>query len=157
MKKFIMYCFRILHINISEQKADALAQFAGFGLVGVTNTFISFFVFAILLKLFPFFNEGSNYIYANVIAFIVSVTNSFVWNNLLVFKKKDDEKRSLVLTYFKTVASYAGTGLILSNILLFIAVDNLGINKHIANCLTLLVTVPINFIINKFWTFRGNK
>ncbi len=157
MKKLILFFFKILHINISEEKVEALAQFAGFALVGVSNTFISFFVFAILLKLFLFFNSGNNYIYANIIAFFVSVTNSFVWNNLLVFKKAEDEKRSLPLTYIKTVLSYAGTGLLLSNVLLFLAVDNLGMNKFIANFLIVLITIPINFVVNKFWAYKSDK
>ena len=157
MKKIVKWLFNFLHIKISDEKIETFSQFIGFGLVGVTNTLISFVVFAALLSLFPYFNKGNNYIIANAISFFVSVTNSFVWNNLFVFKKKKDENRSLLFAYIKTVISYAGTGLVLSNIFLFIAVDYFGFNKFISNFVIIFVTIPINFLMNKFWAFKSSK
>lgn len=157
MKKIVKWFFSFLHIKISEEKQETFAQFIGFGLVGVTNTLISFVVFAVLLALFPYFNKGNNYIIANVISFFVSVTNAFIWNNLLVFKKKNNESRSLLFSYIKTVISYAGTGLLLSNVFLFIAVDYFSFNKYISNLVIIFVTIPINFLMNKFWAFKSSK
>src|SRR5574344_865467 len=99
MKKFVIWCFHILHIKISDKQAQTLAQFIGFGIVGVTNTAISFAVYSLLVKFVPFFAEGKNYILASVIAFVVSVTNSFIWNNKYVFKKGEGESRSALLAY----------------------------------------------------------
>lgn len=157
MEKIISFIFKILHIKISDEKTANLAQFAGFAIVGVTNTAISFAVYSLLIKFVPFFSVGNNYIIANIISFVVSVTNSFIWNNKFVFKKGFGESRSLVLTYIKTFLSYAGTGLVLSNILLYFAVDFLGCNKYIANLLIIIITIPINFFVNKLWAFKTRK
>ena len=157
MKKFVLWAFGILHIKITDEQAKTIAQFIGFALVGVTNTAISFAVYSLLLKFIPFFNIGRNYIIANAIAFVVSVTNSFIWNNKYVFKKGSGETRSLALTYIKTFLSYGITGLLLANVLLYFAVNNFGWNKYLANLVIIIITIPINFIMNKLWAFSTRK
>jgi putative flippase GtrA len=57
----------------------------------------------------------------------------------------------------KTYLSYAATGLVLANILLYVFVDVLGIHKSVAPFISLLITVPLNFILNKYWAFRKEK
>lgn len=51
-------------------------------------------------------------------------------------------------TFLKTYISYAGTGIVLSNILLAIWIEVFGIPKVIAPLINLMVTIPINFLIN---------
>ena len=50
----------------------ALMQFVKFGMVGISNTVISYAVYAVLV----FF--GCPYLIANLVAFVVSVLNSFL-------------------------------------------------------------------------------
>ena len=50
-------------------------------------------------------------------------------------------------------ALYGGTS-ILSNVLLWIEVTLFSVSKTIAPIVNLLVTIPLNFIINKLWTFK---
>lgn len=154
MKKIIAWALRILHIRLSDEKLETFAQFVGFCIVGVSNTLISFAVYSVLLWLIPFFREGQNYVLANVIAFFVSVTNSFFWNHRLVFREKSGERRNLFWTYLKTVAAYAGTGLILSNVLLTLAVEKLGWNEYLSNLGIIVIMIPVNFLLNKLWAFR---
>jgi putative flippase GtrA len=52
--------------------------------------------------------------------------------------------------------SYGGTSL-LSMLLLWIEVQLFGVNKVIAPVVNLLITIPLNFLINKFWTFRNGE
>lgn len=54
----------------------------------------------------------------------------------------------------KTYISYGGTS-ILSNVLLWVEVAFFGVSRAIAPIVNLLVTIPLNFVINKLWTFRG--
>lgn len=91
-----------------------------------------------------------HYVVANVIAFVVSVMNSFYWNSKYVFKKADDEKRCVWKALLKTFISYGSTGLILSNILLILFVQKFKCSKYIAPLIILVVTIPLNFILNKF-------
>lgn len=126
-------------------------QFIKFGLVGVSNTVISYGTYALLTLL------GIPYVFSNIIAFIISVLNSFFWNNRYVFKKTEGEKRNSLLTLVKTFLAYGSTGLILSNILLIIFVEKLNISKFFAPLIILIITIPLNFIINKFWAFKTKK
>ncbi len=128
-----------------------LFQFIKFGLVGFSNTLISYLTYVCLTYI------GLPYIIANIIAFVVSVLNSFFWSSSFVFKKSNDEYRNPFFTLIKTFLSYAGTGLILSNILLFVFVEKLNISKYVAPLFSLIITIPINFLINKYWAYKTYK
>lgn len=130
---------------------DKVKQFIKFGIVGISNTLISYVVYVVLLRL------KMHYIGANIIGFLVSVVNAYYWNNKYVFKEQDGEQRIWWKTLGKTFMSYAGTGLILSNILLVVLVDCLDVSEVIAPIIILLFTVPLNFIMNKYWAFRQKK
>jgi putative flippase GtrA len=126
-----------------------LIQFIKFGIVGLSNTAISYIIYAALVYL------GLYYIIASVIAFVLSVLNSFFWNNKYVFKPgNDQQKRNLWGALLKTYISYAFSGLILSNILLYFFVEILHISEYIAPLLGLVITIPLNFIMNKKWAFK---
>ena len=149
------FCSKILlklfGYELSDEKKNSLVQFIKFGFVGASNTIISYVIYFVLVKLSVY------YLIASVIGFVASVINSFFWNNKYVFKKGKNESRSLVSSFIKTFIAYAWTGLFLSNILLYIWVDIMGINKIIAPVITLLITIPLNFAINKFWAFKTKK
>ncbi len=136
-----------------------LKQFIGFGLVGFSNTVIGYLIYAASLKALRLYNLFAGYdIYiAQLIMFILSVAWSFFWNNKFVFKKENDAERNILTALVKTYASYAFTCLFLSEILLVLWVELLGINEYIAPILNLLVTVPLNFLLQKKWTFKDRK
>ena len=123
-------------------------QFVKFGLVGVSNTLVYYACYSILVRL------GCHYALANGIGFVISVLNSYLWNNLFVFKKTEGRKRSTAAALVKTFISYALTGLLLQTLLLHLLIDIAGISKYIAPLLCVCVTTPLNFLLNKFWTFR---
>lgn len=131
-----------------NKRQKLIVQFMKFSIVGLSNTFISYAVYALLTYI------GVPYLISSIISFIVGVLNSFFWNNRYVFKKQDDEKRNLFEALFKTFLAYAGTGLILSNILLVLFIEVLNVSKYIAPFFSLVFTVPSNFLLNKFWTFK---
>lgn len=157
MNKIIDYILRkILRLNISDEKMDALMQFIKFGIVGLSNTVISYVIYVGVLLLFQKNKmiPTIDYLVAQVIAFILSVLWSFYWNNKYVFQKKDDEERNLLQSLIKTYISYAFTGLFLNSILSLLWVEIVHIPKMVAPIINLLVSVPINFLMNKFWAFR---
>ena len=102
------------------------------------------------------YNISFDYLIGSVLGFIISVLWSFFWNNKLVFNK-DAEKRSIWKSLLKTYLSYAATGIVLANALLYIFVDLMGISKAVAPFVGLLITVPLNFVLNKYWAFRKEK
>lgn len=159
MDNYIIKCLlvlgRALRINLSDETTDSIVQFVKFGIVGLTNTLISYLLNVGTLKLLEEYNLAWDYVVGNLVAFILSVLWSFYWNNKYVFSKKSGEKRNIGHTLLKTYISYGFTGIILTNILSYIWIDCLGISKYIAPIINLIVSVPINFIINKKWAFKS--
>ncbi len=135
---------------------DTLKQFIKFGLVGVSNTIIGYLIYALSLKGMRLLNLWPSYdIYiAQFIMFVLSVAWSYFWNNRLVFKGNIKTKKDIVISLLKTYATYAFTSLFLSEVLLMFWVRILGINEYIAPILNLLITVPLNFLLQKYWAFK---
>jgi putative flippase GtrA len=128
-----------------------LIQIFRFGIVGLSNTAISYIIYSVLVYI------GLHYIIASITAFVISVLNSFFWNNKYVFKKDEEQKRNIIHTLIKTYISYGFTGLILQNILLFLFIDIFHISKYLAPFFGLVITIPLNFILNKKWAFQPVK
>ncbi len=111
--RLMEWVFRLLHIRLSEGQWEALKQFVKFGMIGVTNTAVSYCIYlAVLLflqsrNLFP----DTDYLIGNVLSFLLSVLWSFYWNRRFVFRPEEG----------------------------------------------LLISVPVNFLLNKFWAFRTKE
>ena len=131
-----------------EEKRELLVQFIKFGLVGVSNTLVSLAVYYIVLYLDP-----SKYILGSVLGTILSIANAFVWNDIFVFKGNAKDLKSIFSRLVRTYISYGGTSL-LSSLLLWIEVALLNVDKRVAPIINLVLTIPLNFLLNKFWTFR---
>lgn len=126
---------------------QSLIQFIKFAIIGFSNTLISYLVYVIGVYF------GLHYLLASVMGFVISVLNSFYWNNKYVFRQEEG-KRNLWYTLAKTFLSYGATGLVLANILLYLWVDILHISEYLGPIMNLMITVPLNFVLNKFWAFR---
>lgn len=135
---------------MKDNKKETLFQFIKFGLVGLSNTVLSYVVYCVLIKL------NTHYQIANIVGFIVGVLNSYYWNNRYVFKTNEGEKRNHIKTLFKTFVAYGITGLLLQGFLLWLFVERFEIDSLIAQLLGLCITVPLNFVLNKFWSFKIN-
>ncbi|MCL2224330.1 MAG: GtrA family protein [Defluviitaleaceae bacterium] len=119
-------------------------QFVKFGIVGVSNTAVNLAVYYLLVAI------GVHYVIASVCAFVVSVLNAFFWSRKFVFKESESSAR---VQLAKSYAAYGFTFL-LSLGTLVLMVEVLGISEFLAPLLNLFITVPLNFLINKFWTFK---
>ncbi len=81
--------------------------------------------------------------------FVVSVLNSYFWNSRFVFKKQDEKTKTII----KTFLAY-GTNLAIGTGLLYVLVDVLSLSEYVAPILNLIVTIPLNYILNKFWVMK---
>jgi putative flippase GtrA len=133
-----------LGIADRESLTAFVKQFLKFGTVGISNTLISLAVYYALIYF------GIHYLVANIIAFFISVCNAYFWNSRFVFKKKENEGAR---TFLKTLIAYGSTAL-LSTVLLFLLVDILHVSQWIAPLVSLCITIPANFLLNRFWTFK---
>jgi len=147
--------FKIINKELTDSIFDTFMQFVKFGIVGLSNTVISYVLYASSLAIFQRLHIFSSldYLAAQLIGFVLSVLWSFYWNNRMVFTLGDGEKRSIWKALIKTYISYSFTGLFLSSALLVLWVRMFHISEFIAPVINLLVNVPLNFIINKFWAF----
>lgn len=89
---------------------------------------------------------------SNILAFVITVFISYILNGKFVFKQ--EENKSFLKSLIKVYASYSITGLFLTALLLYIEEQLIGIPHYIATLMNLIITIPINFILNKFWAFK---
>lgn len=136
--------FRLVRRPLTDDMWNKIFQFIKFCLVGVSNTAISLIVYYVFVLI-----NKNWYIAGNAVGFIVSVLNSYFWNSRFVFKKTDETGKTII----KTFAAYS-TNLIIGTVLLYIFVDILHISEFIAPLLNLIITIPLNFILNKFWVMK---
>lgn len=78
--------------------------------------------------------------------------NAYYWNSKFVFKEEAKESGNKKESLVKTYISY-GFSFILSTLLLYLQVNILGISQAVAPIINIMITTPINFLMNKFWTF----
>ena len=163
LERFVRIClallFRILQRELTPQMADGFVQFVKFCLIGVSNTVCSYVVYLVTLLLFEKaeINFRWDYVIGNLTGFLISVVWSWFWNSRLVFQEEEGEKRVWWKTLLRTYVAYAFTGVVLYNVLAFVWIDLLHIQKAVAPILTMFFSVPINFLMNKFWAYRKHK
>lgn len=131
-----------------ESIKPLVTQFIKFGIVGVSNTLISLAVYYIFVLI-----DTNLYMLGNVVGWIVSVLNAFYWGNRVVFKQESNTRREILTRLLKSYISYGGTFL-LSTLLLWLEVNCWGVSEWLAPIVNLIITIPLNFVINKLWTFR---
>ena len=145
--------------KLENSRFAPLVQFIKFGLVGVSNTLISYVVE--MLCYYVLFtgmaNEQLKIVLTTLLAFVISVTNSFILNNRFVFRAEEKQTPGQIAkAYGKTVLCYALTGIVLAPILRLWLVG-MNIPYWAASLMSLIVTIPLNFVMNKFWAFAGRK
>ena len=122
-----------------------LPQFLKFGVVGATNTLVYFAVYYVCVALDPAW-----YIVGHLAGWAVSVFNAWFWSRRYVFVNgRSSGGAQLVKSY----VAYGSTAM-LGTFLLWVVVEACGLSEWLAPWLTLVVTIPLNFLINKYWTFR---
>lgn len=148
--------FRIIGRELTDKSYTIIMQFIKFGIVGLSNTIISYVIYVVGLIFLHkvHFLQGYDYLFAQVIAFVLSTFWSFYWNNKMVFVLEQGKERSICRSLVKSFISYSITGLFLNSILLILWVSVLNISEFIAPIINLIFTVPLNFIVNKYWAFR---
>jgi putative flippase GtrA len=121
-----------------------VVQFVKFGLVGVSNTLLTFAIYTLLLKVF-----GVWYLAASAIGFAVGATNGFLLNRRWTFREHVGDSLTPVRW-----AVVQGLGLGVNEGLLFVFVHEAKLDKLLAQaCATIVVTVS-TFFANRAWTFR---
>jgi putative flippase GtrA len=123
-----------------------LLKAVSFGMVGVVNLAIDFAIFSL-----GYFYFGLPIIAANVIAWIVAVTNSYVLNSLITFAAESGGKLR-VRDYLAFCLSQAG-GLVANTTTVFVASYFMPV--LIGKVLAIGAGFAVNFSLSHFVVFRA--
>jgi putative flippase GtrA len=121
-----------------------IVQFVKFAIVGVSNTLITFAVYTLLLKGF-----GVWYLAASAIGFIAGAVNGFLLNRRWTFRGHVGDALTPVRWFV-----VQGCGLALNEGLLYLYVDELGLDKLVGQALSIALVTVSTFLVNRAWTFR---
>jgi putative flippase GtrA len=124
-----------------------IKQFLRFGIVGFVNTVLFLAIYYFFIWINPDF-----YLLGSISAFAITVAIAYILSRKFVFPDgRETAGRSLI----KALIAYSFS-FILSNGLLVLQVEVIHVSKVLAPILNLFVTVPVNFTINKFWTYKAH-
>lgn len=120
-------------------------------IIGVLITIINYVVFAILVNGIKLEMHISN-----IIAWVISVICAYFSNKLWVFKSKSFKLEVIV----KEILSFGAArvfSLLVEEVILYIFVNKLGMEKLIIKLVANIVVIIINYILSKFIIFKKPK
>jgi dolichol-phosphate mannosyltransferase len=136
-----------LHVRLRRgvRKPHNWYQLIRFALVGASGYIVNLAVFALCVH--PL---GIDYRVSAAIAFLVAVTNNFVWNRLWTFKAHDGHAGFQAARFF--VVSLLAFAFNLA--VLEVLVSSVGMAEVPAQAIAIAAATPLNFVGNKLWSFR---
>jgi len=143
-KEIFYYLSNLLHY-LPYMRAG-LKEFIKFCLVGLTGTLIN-------LAVLYWFTEflGVYYLVSAIFAFVIAATSNYVLNKIWTFKEK--MQHQILPKYAKFFAvSVAALGVNL--LFLYIFTEFLSIHYLVSQALAIIISMIINFLGNKWWTFK---
>ena len=133
-------------INLIKKLFYKYKKFIKFSIVGFGNLFVSLITYYILIYF------SINYQIANIGGFITGSLNGYIWNKIWVFKNSKRDMGSIIKFYLTYMSTW-----LLSELLLYIWVEKMGISVKISPVINVFITTPINYLLNKYWVFKKNK
>lgn len=130
-----------------EKVPVSLRQFIKFSLVGVANTTIDIGFYLFFTRVFGIF-----YLVANILAFLIAVTNSYFLNRRFTFKSKQNKKLEYSLFVVVQIV-----GLLIAELILYVSVTSFGwIDIH-GKLVAVVIVIFWNFIASKNFVFKIRK
>lgn len=118
-----------------------------YGIIGSFSSGLDFLIYTLLVQV-----GGIQYLLANCISVLAGISTSFILNRNFNFKVKDHAKRRFSI--FLTVGL---CGLVISNLILYICIDVLSIDKLVSKLLSIVLVVFFQFLVNKYLTFKPSN
>lgn len=138
VKRFQAFMETVLHDPASRM------QIIKFCFVGILNTLVGYGVFFILVNFLY-------YLVALLIAHIIGVLHSFLWNKYWIFRTKKINLAEFVKFNVIYVVVF-----IVNAAALFVCVDIIYVDPKLAQLLLLPVITVISFFGQKLWTFKAD-
>jgi putative flippase GtrA len=136
---------RIVH---GMRRSSNWWQLVRFGLIGALGFIVNLAVYTLLVQ-----RLGIEYHVASAGAWLVAVASNFMLNRRWTFDARG-ERASQQAARFLVVSLVA---LALSQVLLTVLVEDVGLSKVLAQGLAVAGAMPLNFLGNKLWTFPRSR
>jgi putative flippase GtrA len=121
-------------------------QLLRFGAVGASGYVVNLVVFAVCVHVLSI-----DYRLSSVLAFVVAVLNNFWWNRHWTFGAKHAHPAGQAVRFF--TVSLIAFGFSLG--VLVLLVDNLGLDKVVAQSIAVISAMPLSFLGQKLWSFKA--
>ena len=115
---------------------------------GVLTTFVNFFVFTLLCKVFLLDVNISN-----IVSVILSILFAYVINKIYVFEAKTKNFKDLFFEFFKFVSA-RGVTMLIEVGGVFVLYSILRIDELISKLIINVIVLILNYIISKFLVFK---
>lgn len=137
--------YKLIHMELTEERWNTWRSFIKFLFVGLSNTLILFFVYYLLV----FFAGTDIYLFAQTVGYLAGIVNSYFWNSRYVFREGERGGGS-----FLRMCLCYGVTYVIQMLLLYVQVDVLHISELIAPVAAVIITTPINFVLNRLFAFH---
>ena len=117
-------------------------QLMKFGVVGAVGYAINLAIYVLLLGI------GAHG--AAVVSFIVSALNNYWWNRHWTFADSKGHFGQQGAKFF----SVSLAALMVNQLWLLVFLDWLKLGKIVAQAISIILVLPLNFLGNKLWSFR---
>jgi dolichol-phosphate mannosyltransferase len=121
-------------------------QLVRFGAVGASGYVVNLAVFALCVSVLDL-----HYLLAAVFAFVVAVSNNFVWNRHWTFAAGGGHAGFQAARFFAVSLFAFAFNLVALQLLAGAA----GVPEVPAQAISIVLATPMNFVGNKLWTFRA--
>lgn len=107
-------------------------------------------------KAVDFLSDGSDYLDANTIAWVVGVLFAFFTNKLFVFESKN-WKPSVAAKEFAGFVGARVLSFVVESVMMFLMVSVLSWNEIVAKIIVGIVVIIINYVFSKLFIFKNKK
>ena len=127
-----------------------------FAAVGISSGIVNLGVYNIVLLLLQQLGifSGFDFLIAQFFGFLISVGWSFWFNRAYVFTSVEARAVPWLQALIKVYLTYAVTGIGLSSLLSLLWVYVFDMPREILTVLNDTLCFPVNFLLNKYWSFR---
>ncbi len=133
-----------VRVRAAVRRPRAWLQLLRFALVGASGYVVNLAVFTLAVH-----GAGFGYKLAATLAFLVAVSNNFLWNRHWTFRAGDGRARHQAAR-FLFVSSVA---FLFSLALLTLLIEVAGVREVPAQAIAIVAVTPLSFLANKLWSF----
>lgn len=133
-----------VRVRAAVRRPDAWLQLLQFALVGLSGYVVNLAVFTVAVH-----GADMRYQVAATLAFLVAVSNNFLWNRHWTFKAGDGRAHHQAARFLTVSVIAFGVGLALLTLLVEVG----GMQEVAAQAIAIVAVTPLSFLANKLWSF----